>query len=211
MSVGLDFSRPLWRFHLVERYGNRSAVVMRFHHCLADGISMVRVLFSMAQAKPDGTSPGLLRPGQRSSSQNSQRSSRELQTQQILRKLAGTVDVSYPPTRFGRCFPLGASTASALGQLFLSAPEINNTFRGRVGIPKRAAWSPAISLEQVKFLGRVFDCTVNDILLSTVAGALRRYMLDPARILLQSISIACTIDLRRGARVTKVNCCWEIL
>jgi WS/DGAT/MGAT family acyltransferase len=101
-------------------------------------------------------------------------------------------------------FRLGASTASALGQLFLSAPEINNTFRGRVGIPKRAAWSPAISLEQVKFLGRAFDCTVNDILLSTVAGALRRYMLDPApNSGPTDIHSFVPIDLRRGARVTK--------
>ncbi|MBP1692852.1 MAG: Diacylglycerol O-acyltransferase [Chloroflexi bacterium] len=206
MSVGLDFSRPLWRFYLVERYGNRSAVVMRFHHCLADGISMVRVLISMAQAKPDETLTGSAEnPGQRSSSQNSQRSSRELQTQQILRKLAGTGRrVLSAPLALEDVFRLGASTASALGQLFLSAPEINNTFRGRVGIPKRAAWSPAISLEQVKFLGRAFDCTVNDILLSTVAGALRRYMLDPAPNSAPiDIHSFVPIDLRRGARVTK--------
>jgi predicted flap endonuclease-1-like 5' DNA nuclease len=42
-------------------------------------------------------------------------------------------------------------------------------------VPKRAAWSDAIPLSKVKAIGRATGCTVNDVLLSAVAGALRRY------------------------------------
>ncbi|MBP1692403.1 MAG: Acyltransferase family protein [Chloroflexi bacterium] len=211
MSVGMDFSRPLWRFYLVERYGNGSAVVMRFHHSLADGISLVRVLLSIAQTEPTQTEPDETLtgpaedPGQRFKLQNSRRGSRELQTQQIFRKsgLTGRNLLSVS-SALEDVLLISASTISALGQLFLSAPEINNTFRGRVGIPKRAAWSPAISLEQIKFVRRTFDCTVNDVLLSAVAGALRLYLLDtPANSTPTDIHSFVPIDLRRGARVAK--------
>ena len=37
MSTPLDFSKPLWQFHLVEGYGQGCAVLMRLHHSIADG------------------------------------------------------------------------------------------------------------------------------------------------------------------------------
>ncbi|HWS40730.1 MAG TPA: wax ester/triacylglycerol synthase domain-containing protein, partial [Arenimonas sp.] len=35
-STPLDQSKPLWQFHLVDKYNGGSAVVMRIHHCYAD-------------------------------------------------------------------------------------------------------------------------------------------------------------------------------
>ena len=52
MSVGLDFYRPPWQFYLVERYGEGSALLMRFHHSLADGASLVKMLFSLTRPQP---------------------------------------------------------------------------------------------------------------------------------------------------------------
>ena len=40
-STPLDASKPLWQFHLVDNYDGGSALVMRIHHCYADGIAMV--------------------------------------------------------------------------------------------------------------------------------------------------------------------------
>jgi WS/DGAT/MGAT family acyltransferase len=41
---------------------------------------------------------------------------------------------------------------------------------------KRAAWSEPIPLDRVRALGRATGGTINDVLLSAVAGALRRYL-----------------------------------
>jgi diacylglycerol O-acyltransferase / wax synthase len=49
-------------------------------------------------------------------------------------------------------------------------------FRGPLGRRKIAVWSDPIPLDKVKFVGRQLGGTVNDVLLSTVAGALRIYM-----------------------------------
>lgn len=50
----LDMNRPLWRMDVFQGAGDGSAVVIRIHHCIADGIALVRVLLSMT-ASADGS------------------------------------------------------------------------------------------------------------------------------------------------------------
>jgi len=47
MSTPLDRSRPLWQLHCVEGYEGGSAVVMRLHHAIADGVALVGVMLSL--------------------------------------------------------------------------------------------------------------------------------------------------------------------
>ena len=49
-STPLDPARPLWQFHLVDNYAGGSALVVRIHHCYADGIALVQVMLSMTDA-----------------------------------------------------------------------------------------------------------------------------------------------------------------
>src|SRR6266545_5505594 len=53
-SRPLDPARPLWQFHLIENYGRGSAIVLRIHHCYADGIALIQVMLSMTDAGRDG-------------------------------------------------------------------------------------------------------------------------------------------------------------
>lgn len=46
-SRPLDPRHPLWQFHLVEGYGGGNAVIVRIHHCIADGVALVRVALSL--------------------------------------------------------------------------------------------------------------------------------------------------------------------
>lgn len=43
----LDRTHPLWRFHLVEHYKGGSALMVRIHHCIADGIALISVTNSL--------------------------------------------------------------------------------------------------------------------------------------------------------------------
>ncbi len=47
MSTPLDFTKPLWQFHLIEGYGSGCAVLARLHHAIADGIALIGVLLSL--------------------------------------------------------------------------------------------------------------------------------------------------------------------
>jgi WS/DGAT/MGAT family acyltransferase len=46
------------------------------------------------------------------------------------------------------------------------------------GIAKRVAWADPLPLPEVKAVGKALDASVNDVLLSCVAGALREYLVE---------------------------------
>ena len=41
---------------------------------------------------------------------------------------------------------------------------------------KRVAWGEPLALQEVRTVGRVLGCTINDVLIATLAGALGRYL-----------------------------------
>lgn len=46
-STALERSHPLWQVHLVDRGDGTSAIVVRLHHCLADGVALIRLLLEL--------------------------------------------------------------------------------------------------------------------------------------------------------------------
>ena len=58
LSTPLDPAHPLWQFHLVANYQGGSALILRIHHCYADGIALIRVLLSMTDADRSGRAAG---------------------------------------------------------------------------------------------------------------------------------------------------------
>jgi WS/DGAT/MGAT family acyltransferase len=64
-----------------------------------------------------------------------------------------------------------------MGRFVTRWPDPKTVFKGQLGKKKLAVWSEPISLPAVKQIGRTFNATVNDVLLSIVTGALREYLL----------------------------------
>lgn len=55
-STKMDFSKPLWHMQVVPNHPAGAAMIVRIHHCIADGIALVRVLLSMTEtATPNQT------------------------------------------------------------------------------------------------------------------------------------------------------------
>ncbi len=50
----LDRDKPLWRMFFVDGYKGGSAIVIRTHHAIADGIRMVQLSMSVFDAAPEG-------------------------------------------------------------------------------------------------------------------------------------------------------------
>lgn len=176
LSTPLDFTKPLWQMHLVE-YAGGSALVSRIHHAIADGIALVSVLLSLTDtaAKParrrrrrvagleagdlgaDGGGPAsLLRAG---------------------RWLAGAgFGLVRDPARAARAAGLGVGAATTLAGIALLPPDPSTSLKGRLGVVKRAAWSEPIPLHDIRAAGAHAGGTINDVLVASVAGALRRYL-----------------------------------
>ncbi|HSJ95863.1 MAG TPA: WS/DGAT domain-containing protein, partial [Myxococcota bacterium] len=64
------------------------------------------------------------------------------------------------------------------GRLATMGPDAATRFKGPLGRRKRVAWAEPLPLEDVKVAGKALGCSVNDVLLSMAAGALRDYLLD---------------------------------
>ena len=51
-STALDPNKPLWQVHLVDNYNGGQALIVRIHHCIADGIALIGVLLAMTSESP---------------------------------------------------------------------------------------------------------------------------------------------------------------
>ena len=72
----------------------------------------------------------------------------------------------------------GAGVAGELAYLLAMQSDSSTRFKGKPTGSKRAAWIEPLKLTEVKAVSRALGCSVNDILLSCVAGAMRRYLAD---------------------------------
>ena len=184
MSTELDYSRPLWEFYLVENYGRGGALVSRLHHSIADGIALMQVLLSLTEtdANPSGSSQtrgvaglGEPSPGEAIQTRNANvlNSDNPWNSRKIYEEgMMMLSDPSHARYRARQAIDL----ATTVGKLVFRWPDPATVFKGPLGIEKRAAWSEPLPLEEVKFIRKAFHCTVNDVLLTAVAGALGRYV-----------------------------------
>jgi WS/DGAT/MGAT family acyltransferase len=70
----------------------------------------------------------------------------------------------------------GADVALATGRLLLLPPDPHTRLKGKLGVSKKAVWSDPLPLKDIKAIKNVTGATVNDILVSALAGGLRYYL-----------------------------------
>jgi diacylglycerol O-acyltransferase / wax synthase len=155
MSTPLHHSRPLWQAYLVDGFEGGSAIVTRIHHCLADGIALMRVLMTLADGNgaDDTILPAVDHPSV------------------LTRILHRGAAFTHPARLVGDALH-AAGEMAALGRVLALPVEAGRFGRSLTGV-KRAAWSASVPLAAVKAAGAAQGATVNDVLLTVVAGALR--------------------------------------
>ncbi|RME51067.1 MAG: wax ester/triacylglycerol synthase family O-acyltransferase [Caldilineae bacterium] len=182
MSTPLDYTKPLWQIHVLENFGEGCALLVRLHHCIADGIALMHVLLSLADDRPDAPWPSPEpEPEERRRNPLSALFRRATSaaitglrlTEKVVHESLVTLENPAHALQLART---GADFAAAVGRLALRPPDPPTLFKGKLGVAKRAAWSGPVPLRDVKAIGRVTGGTVNDILLTAMTGALRRYM-----------------------------------
>jgi WS/DGAT/MGAT family acyltransferase len=171
----LDRAHPLWEVQLVEGHLRGSAVFCRFHHALADGIALARVMLSLTDEVPEAA----LEDGQGAGGAVEHRPSGlvlGLGASAVRHALAALGRLSRPGGVL-----TGVTVAVRSGRVvaeLLLTGNPPNVFDGTPAVPKRAVWSQPWPLADLKHVGRLAGATLNDVLLSAVAGALYRYQLD---------------------------------
>ena len=180
-SSPLDKHRPLWQFHLVERYDGGSALVARLHHSYADGIALVQVLLSLTDTDRDASKGKDLAKAWLK--HDGADVARRVGAMERYTKLGGRMfekgmEMYRDPTLAAMLAKEGGEIARELVHALALADDPPSMLRGRLGVSKRVAWAEPLDLEEVKAVGRACDCTVNDVLMAAAAGALRDYMIE---------------------------------
>jgi diacylglycerol O-acyltransferase / wax synthase len=165
MSTPLDMSKPLWQMHLIDGYEGGSVLLTRLHHCIADGIALIQLLLSLTDTTPR---PGRAKPPARRPRGGG---AFPIPLDAVASAIANPLElVGYAQT--------GLTLADTLQRLVLMPPDPNTVLKGALGVGKRAAWSEMIPLDAIKGAGARHRATVNDVLISAVAGALREYLAE---------------------------------
>ena len=181
MSNPLDFSRPPWKFIIIENYGEGCAIMGRLHHCLADGMALVAVLLAMTDFTPDAP----LTPSEPVSDDQLANSlpgglARDLSDNfGVARAAAGELLRRARDREAAVALgEQGAGMGLAAGRLLARSPDPRTRLKGKLGVLKRAAWADPIPLNDIKLIKNTFGGTVNDVLVSAVTSGLRRYLVD---------------------------------
>jgi len=193
MTTPLDPNKPLWHVYVIENYGKGCVIFFRIHHCIGDGIALVHVLLSMADKKPDAPWPGK-RPKKKkedapffdpfSPFRSVMKSIRDATdtTQNVGKKVVDEFKeaISNPDhlmelAKSGS--ELATDVASVLAKLTVMSSDPKTAFKGGLGVRKNAVWTEPMLLDRIKTVGRAIStATLNDVLIATVTGAMRRYL-----------------------------------
>jgi diacylglycerol O-acyltransferase / wax synthase len=178
----LDRTRPLWHAYLIEGFGEGCAVLFRIHHCIADGISLARVMLSLTDEEADagldlapepgdghgqGRLDSLVRPA--------------VGALTTTRKVAGAVaheglESLVHPEHLARFAGTAVQDAGTLARLLTAPADAQTVLKAPLHGSRRVAWSTPFPLERVKAAGRRDHGTINDVLMAAVTGSLRSYL-----------------------------------
>ena len=195
-TTALDPSRPLWQFHLVENYEGGSALVARIHHCIGDGISLISVMMSITDG---GSDPPRRRQKLKPQAADADAQDHDWLSDAVIKPLTDlTVKaIALYGDGVGKSMDLlshsgqpllggmgmgkdmartGLKVVSDVAALAVMADVSPTLLKGKPMGKKMVAWSEPLSLDQVKTIGKGLGCTVNDVLLACVAGALGAHL-----------------------------------
>jgi WS/DGAT/MGAT family acyltransferase len=198
----LDPRHPLWDFRLVEHYQGGSALLVRIHHCIADGLALIAVIQSLVDG---GTEPP--RHKVRPDPASGWEAAEEWLSHTVIEPLTGATvkalevagdsaalalgAIGQPKTLLDKLITKGlgkgksgsADVAKLAYQvlrdgaaLALMPDDSPTRLKGMPGQAKRVAWCQPIPLDEVRAVSKALHCSINDVLLACVAGAIGQYL-----------------------------------
>ncbi len=181
-----------------------SAIVARFHHAIADGVRLTQVMLSLCDTEdpqvsamvgrargaggPLAVAAGIasataeaMADGARAFATATSRALRD-GMHAVRDDIELGLQLMRHPGRLIDAFEsLGidnrlANTTGSVAKLALRGSSVQTVWSGTPGRRKGVAWSPPLSLTEVKRIGHRHGASVNDVLLTAVGGGLRRYL-----------------------------------
>ncbi|MBI1815834.1 MAG: wax ester/triacylglycerol synthase family O-acyltransferase [Deltaproteobacteria bacterium] len=198
-ATPLDHLRPLWEAYLIEGLEHdRAALFIKMHHSVMDGAGAVALFDAMTQA---GRSEPIRVPHRAEAPPTSGARSPVLarQIRAVVRAAAGVVAAASRSVVRALNDPLPAidemvRTAGRVGDLLrdMTVPPLADPLAARcTGIGRRLDGT-TFSLPRLRRIKDALGGTLNDLVLTTVAGALGRYHRDLG---IRMEEVACVVPM----------------
>jgi WS/DGAT/MGAT family acyltransferase len=191
----LDRSRPLWELYLIHGLPQgRVGVMTKIHHAVIDGMSGAEIMGVLLDTSPEGREPPppLSEPGDEQPGELEMLARGVLGLARYPLRLAGSLPRALPNVRevpqlsaipgLRAAGSVASLVQGALGRRgrVVGHKELvppRTSFNGRISAHRRFVFGQ-LSLDAVKEVKHHYGCTVNDVVVSICAGAVRRWLLE---------------------------------
>lgn len=203
-SMPLDRSLPLWQVQVIDGVEGGSALVMRCHHCIADGTAMMSVVSHLfdREARPRAAA----KPARRARHAPPARSWLASAIEPLQRAAQTVVEAASHPGQLVGNAALAVDGLATLLRELVQPADPASPFKGEFNARQRVAWSQPVSIADVKAIGQHQGAKVNDVLIAAMTGALRAYLrrrgIDPAGSRLHAMV---PVDLRTPAQMGELG------
>jgi WS/DGAT/MGAT family acyltransferase len=218
MSRQLDRARPLWELYVIQGLkAGHVGMLTKIHHSLIDGMSGAEVMGLLLDLGPDA--PKLPDVPEWKGDVDAVPSTTEMLGRGLLGlpryplRILGALPSAIPnlqDTPFstlpgaGIAGRLATRTLRALGVATAPASKRANaprtSFNGRISAHRRFAFGQ-LSLDDVKTVKNAHGSTVNDVVVSMCAGAVRRWLLEHGELPDEPLVAQVPVSVRTGEQV----------
>ena len=180
VSTKLDRNKPLWELWVVEGISNdRFAIIAKIHHCMIDGLSGVDLTTILLNVAPDSAIEDAPEWKPRPAPTPTQLAVAE--AARLTRRLVDTLTNVGETVKEGRAIAdraLDKSSAalSSLRSGWLTA-SAKTPLNPDIGSNRRFTWTE-MDLDDIKAVKDSLGGSVNDVVLATTAGAVRRFLIE---------------------------------
>ncbi len=180
LTTMMDRTKPLWEFYVVENYeGGQSALIIKVHHCMVDGISgvdIIKILFDITPETVAPPKPEIV----------VEKTAPKEPIQQFFDSLSGGIQESInrlTDMQMGLMHLsstlMNPQTVEALPHISgvlpaVTTPAPNLPFNGKCSGERRLAWSE-FSFREARTIRTTLGGSVNDVVLTVLSETVARY------------------------------------
>ena len=220
-SQRLERDRPLWRILLIEgiedsRFPPGSmALFARIHHAAIDGMSGNQILATLFEPTPVPRPIPLPKDVPVTDEPGDEPGGQAFGSFALLRRAGGNLlDIRRTlPRTLGQTLQAALRGGAAWGLKRVELPPMPFSAprtRWNAPVGRERAWSAALlDLERIRAVKSRAEATVNDVVLATCAGALRRYLREkdelPEKPLVAMVPVSVRSDEEKGSMGNQVS------
>lgn len=205
MSQQLDRRRPLWEMWIVEGLSDgRWAVITKLHHCMVDGVSGIELLSVILDSERDpAPAPSdNWRP-------EHQPLGAELAVKALARRAVSPYEqlravraAAHSPGRVARTAVVTVRGLLTMAGVIVPPPP--SSLNGAIGPHRRWAWARS-QLSDVRRVRGAFGGTVNDVVLTAVAGGFRALLAGRGESTRRAVRTLVPVSVRSAAEHGEYN------